>query len=198
MELFRRKLTCETSLVVVGSGNENLYVCRDHREKLYVTQTYVDKTVMDEIAYFVNLHSKHGMVTGNFSMKHHHIAKSHGGFTGKKTPGVRSRKRKSSMAETDGESILPHNEDSRDSCDSEFDRMSDVGSVSSHYSGRRDSESSKSGFDFDPPKFSMSGKPANKRKSLGKTDLSSQYSVSTPSSSLTASKLLQQSTVQLQ
>lgn len=59
MELLRKQLVCESSMVVVGSGDKHMRISRRHRERLLVTQSFVDKTIIDEIAYFVNLHARH-------------------------------------------------------------------------------------------------------------------------------------------
>jgi hypothetical protein len=64
MELLRKQLNCESSMVVVGSGNKNLRISRYHRQHLLVTQLYVDKCIVDEIGYFISLHSKHQQISG--------------------------------------------------------------------------------------------------------------------------------------
>lgn len=43
MELLRKQLNCESSMVVVGCGDKNLRISRYHRSRLLVTQSYVDK-----------------------------------------------------------------------------------------------------------------------------------------------------------
>jgi len=62
MELLRKQLNCETSMVIIGCGDHNLRVSRYHREKLLVTQSYIDKCIVDEIKNFINLHSNHSQV----------------------------------------------------------------------------------------------------------------------------------------
>lgn len=62
MELLRKQLSCESSMVVIGSGDKNLRISRYHRQRLLITQSWVDKCLLDEMAYFINLHSKHSSV----------------------------------------------------------------------------------------------------------------------------------------
>lgn len=199
MELFRRRMACETSLVVVGSGNENLYVPRDHREKLLVTQSYIDKTVMDEIAYFVNLHSKHNQIIApHMSMKHAQFSKSQGSSDMSSTKKPRVKRRKSSLTDGETEAFVPsNNEDSRDSIDHELDKLSDAGS-NAPSSKREDSTKPQMGnydYGFDGPKFIPSNKSSNKRKAYYRPDPNSISSSITSSSCITASKLLQQSKI---
>lgn len=202
MELFRKRLACETSLVVVGSGNENLYVSRDHREKLLITQSYVDKTVMDEIAYFVNLHSKHNQIIAtNISMKTHHFSKSQADVLhGRKSVSLlRPKKRNSSFTELENDSYVgSNNEDSRDSCDSELDRSHE--SIPNVASMKRDMDAHKMGsydYGYDGPKMTTPSKSSNKRKSHSsyRPDPNSSSSSISSSSCITASKLLQQSKI---
>ena len=55
MDKFRRDLSLQSNaaIVVVKSGDEYLKVGRHHRKMLLVTQSYVDKSITDEIAQFV-------------------------------------------------------------------------------------------------------------------------------------------------
>ncbi|ODN03015.1 KAT8 regulatory NSL complex subunit 3 [Orchesella cincta] len=200
MELFRRRLPCETSLVVVGSGNENLYLSRAHREKLLTTQSYVDKTIMDEIAYFVNLHSKHNQtsatITTNISMKSSFPdAQRDDGF-GKRFQGM-SRGRKRSISSTSFDVEPLKNEDRVVKPDGEKTEMQSPSTKMSLLKKEADlipkSPVAPYDYDFDEPSFIPSNKSSNKRKAYSSRPIPSTASSPTISNSLTASKLLQQS-----
>ncbi|CAL8137948.1 unnamed protein product [Orchesella dallaii] len=201
MELFRRRLACETSLVVVGSGNENLYVSRAHREKLLVTQSFVDKNIMDEIAYFVNLHSKHNQVsatiTTNISMKPSFTNAQRDTAFGKKYQGgPRGRKRSASTTGLDVEP--PINDDKVGKLDGENVEVPSSSPKAMVLKKETDSNLKSTmnpyDYDFDEPKFIPSNKSSNKRKAYSSRPNPSTTSSSVTSSSyLTASKLLQQS-----
>ena len=59
MESFRKELDCETSLVVIGCGDDFLRVGQIHRKRLLITQSFVDKNIVEEISYFITLHTTH-------------------------------------------------------------------------------------------------------------------------------------------
>lgn len=57
MERFREDLNNlqnNAYIVAIKSGDDYLRVSRHHRQRLLVTQSYVDKCIVDEIATFVN------------------------------------------------------------------------------------------------------------------------------------------------
>lgn len=188
MELFRRRLACETSLVVIGSGNENLYVARDCREKLYVTQSYVDKTVMDEMAYFVNLHSKHNQIIAtNIAMKPHQFPKSQANGEGshKKSNSMpRGKKRRSSCSS--GADIDISNPAFNESPTS---MMPPKHFIKNEY----DSPKPMSSYDYtsDWQQSIPSNKSSNKRKAYYRSDSTSTSPVAS-AGCITASKLVQQ------
>ncbi|CAG7819388.1 unnamed protein product [Allacma fusca] len=53
MEIFRKGLSCINGLSVICQADTYLRVTNYHQKRLFVTQSYVDKCIIDEIAWFL-------------------------------------------------------------------------------------------------------------------------------------------------
>jgi hypothetical protein len=182
MELLREQLNCESSMVVIGSGDHNLRINRNHRQRLLVTQSFVDKSIVDEIKCFINLHSKHYQVSAAAALEKSNIkAKKLGGVIAGNA-GILKRDRTSSISSnisiTTFVKVSPSivsgagmSEDSMDSslfndCSSMYDESSMTGAPSSSMTGA--------------PSSSMTGTPAGGQDSSEGKDKDKQPSSTTP------------------